>query len=197
MALMKVFRILILSVALSLGTLGGLRAQNVWAVKTNLLSDATTNLNLALEFAIAPHWSMEMSATLNNWPIKSLNVRYGLVQPAVRLWFCEHFSGGFVSAYAIGGHIHRISGLPDLSKYWDKLPNWKDFSLQHGMMLGGGLSIGYAFVLGRHWNLELEAGGGYLYVRGLEYYENTLVSDRSVFDYWGPTKLALNLVYLF
>lgn len=64
-------------------------------------------------------------------------------------------------------------------------------------MLGLGIGGGYDFILNRHWNLELEAGLGYIYTIGDEYDGTTLLLKGSEFDYVGPTKLAVSIVYLF
>ena len=55
-------------------------------------------------------------------------------------------------------------------------------------------------MLGRHWNLELEAGIGYAYTvfdefecAGCGRKVNTDLNHH----YFGPTKLAVNFVYLF
>lgn len=66
---------LFLLLALVLGSLS-LSAQKV-AVKTNLLYDVTTTLNLGFEFRVVPKWTIDVSGNYNPFsfyccPIKSI-----------------------------------------------------------------------------------------------------------------------------
>ena len=61
---MKV-RFLLVAISMLL-TLSGLSAQDV-ALKTNLLYDATTTINLGAEAQIAPKWSLDLSGNFNGW----------------------------------------------------------------------------------------------------------------------------------
>ena len=74
----------------------------------------------------------------------------------------------------------------------------KDFRYK-GHFYGGGVSYGYQFVLGRHWNLGATIGLGYAYVRYKKYEceECGDMLEKSNKNYWGPTKAALNLIYIF
>ena len=69
-----------------------------------------------------------------------------------------------------------------------------------GWFVGAGVAYGYAWILGRHWNLEAEIGFGYAYTRYDRYRcagcGRKVESDKS-HHYVGPTKAAVNLVYLF
>ena len=38
-----------------------------WAVKTNLLYDATATINLGAEIGLAPKWTLDLSANYNGW----------------------------------------------------------------------------------------------------------------------------------
>ena len=190
-------------------SLGSAAAQEQFAIKTNLLHDATLSVDLGVEYGIAPHWSVELSGSVNQWQPGQLCLKHWLVAPEARYWFCRRFSGTFVSLYAFGGQA-SLGGLYDFSQYYNKFPNLYNFMLKDALVLGGGVGIGHAFVLNRHWNVEVELGLGYLYAKGDEYEllkdengkyylpEGTIpVLEGSIFDYTGPTKLALSLVYLF
>lgn len=74
----------------------------------------------------------------------------------------------------------------------------KDFRYK-GQFYGGGISYGYQFVLGRHWNLGATIGIGYAYVRYKKYEceECGDMVEKSHKNYFGPTKAALNLIYIF
>jgi len=66
--------------------------------------------------------------------------------------------------------------------------------------VGAGVAYGYTWILGRHWNLEAELGVGWIYTRFDKYpcaECGTKLYSRRPHNYVGPTKLALNLVYIF
>lgn len=69
-----------------------------------------------------------------------------------------------------------------------------------GWFAGAGVAYGYSWILGRHWNLEAELGFGYIYTK----YDRfrcvgcgKKVAENRPHHYVGPTKAAINLVYLF
>ncbi len=85
--------------------LGGF-AQKI-AVKTNLLYDVTTTLNLGAEFRVAPKWTIDLSGNYNPFNLgNDRKMRHWLVQPEVRYWFCEAFNGHFLALHALGGQFN-------------------------------------------------------------------------------------------
>ena len=186
---------LIIAAFVGIGTLG---AQNKWALKTNLLHDASASVNLALEYGFSRHWSAELSGSVNMWDLPDqLRLKHLIAQPELRYWFCERFSGMFLDAHLTGGFLPGVGGLWDFSQYYEKFPNLKTFLLKDALLLGAGVGFGYDFVLGRHWNLELEAGLGYMYMRGNEFWNDVLILEGSEFDYIGPTRLGITISYIF
>ena len=199
----------IITLAAALLLAGSLQAQDRVAVKTNLLHDATGSVNLGVEVGFAPKWSAQLAGSFNDWQIGDFWTNHVLVSPEVRYWFCERFAGTFVSVHGHAGEA-TLGGFWNFSKFYRRFPNLRSFMLKDATVLGLGVGIGHAFVLGRHWNLELELGLGYMYAKGDEYElaedadgkhylpENAIpVLKGSVFDYLGPTKMAVSLVYLF
>ena len=76
-------------------------AQDV-ALKTNALFWATTSPSLGAEIALAPQWTIDLSAAYNPWTFRNdKKMRFWLAQPEARYWFCEKFEGHFV-----GLHLH-------------------------------------------------------------------------------------------
>lgn len=70
-------------------------AQKV-AVKTNLLYDATTTMNLGLEIGLGKKWSLDLSGNYNPWKFDDeTRLRHWGVQPELRYWLCEKFNGSF------------------------------------------------------------------------------------------------------
>lgn len=160
-------------------------AQN-FAIKTNLLHDATETLNLGIEGRLADKWTIDLSGSIDAWDVKDDPIwRHAYVQPEVRWWLCDTFSGHFLALHAHGG-IYNVGGIRD-SRY-------------QGWFAGAGIGYGYDLILSRHWNLEFEIGAGYAYT----------LSDRFECDkcgsklgqdiphhYFGLTKAAVSLVFLF
>lgn len=114
----------------------------------------------------------------------------GYATVLVRIFFGFHLHGG---QYNIGGIDGKVKFLGTDAR---KL---KDARYQ-GWLVGTGIAYGYAWILGRHWNLEAEIGLGYSYTR----YDKfrcagcgKKVETNKPHHYVGPTKAAINLVYLF
>jgi putative salt-induced outer membrane protein YdiY len=193
---LKFYIPLILGLLTSLGA----SAQNDVAIKTNVLYDLTATVNAGVEVGLAPRWTIDLSGNFNAWNLsEEKRWKHYLVQPEARYWFCDRFMGHFLGIHAHGGQ-YNVGGLKnninflgtDLSKLTD--------SRYQGWFAGAGIAYGYAFVLGRHWNLELELGVGYAYTK-YDSFEcagcGRKVETGLTHHYVGPTKLALNLVYLF
>lgn len=166
----------------------------VFAVKTNLLYDATATLNLGLEFAIANKWTLDMSGNLNSWKAYgSGKWKHVMVQPEMRYWICERFNGHFVGVHLHGG-VFNVGALPSLSGFISD--NMQQYRYQ-GYFYGGGLSYGYHMVLSGRWSLETSLGLGYAHINYDKYPCGhcgvKIKSDTK--NYFGPTKLAISLIY--
>lgn len=160
-------------------------AQN-YAVKTNLLYDATATINLGAEFRLAEKWTFDLSASLNDWQFShGKRWKHLLIQPEARYWLCESFGGHFLGFHTLGGR-YNVAKIHD-SRY-------------QGWFVGGGVGYGYAFMLNRHLNLELELALGYIYSQ-YDKFEcvdcGRKVKKDEPRHFVGPTKAALNLVYTF
>lgn len=171
------------------------------AVKSNLLYDAAANVNVGAELGLTSRWTLDLTADFNAWTLSGdRKWKHVIFQPEARYWFCDRFAGHF-----LGAHLHAgIFNVGGLTNSW-KLLN-SDFSQLSGQrfegwLLGAGVAYGYTWILGRHWNLEAEIGIGYAFTR-YDRYEcvgcGKKTSDhKQSHHYFGPTKAALNLVYLF
>ena len=170
-----------------------------WALKSNLLYDATTTINLGFETALAEKWTFDLSGNWNPFQFEdNMKWKHWLIQPEFRYWTCRKFGGHFFAAHLLGGQYNfgNIDGLPnflgsDLSQLADHR--------YEGWYAGAGVGYGYALMLGKHWNLEAEIGVGAAYTN-FEKYEcpkcgKLVGTDDHI--YYGLTKLAINLVYLF
>lgn len=197
----KTIKRMITSVAviffLLIGT-NSLRAQNV-ALKTNLLYDATTTFNLGLEFSLAPKWTLDISANYNPWTFDdNKKFRHLYVQPEARYWFCQKMNGHFFAMHLHSG-VYNVGNIDaDFKFLGTNFAVLKEKRLE-GWFVGAGIGYGYAWMLGKHWNLEAEIAIGYAYTKYGQY-PCVKCSDKEsnrVHNYVGPTKAALSLVYVF
>lgn len=185
-------------IAMLMGCLLPARAQDI-AVKTNILYDATGTVNTGVEIGLAPKWTLDISGNLNAWSKNEhTKWKHWMVQPEARYWFCDRFSRHFLGAHLIGGAFNVGNINNNLSFLGSDFSKLSDHRYQ-GYAYGCGVAYGFALVLSMHLNLELEAGVGYVC---LDY--ETFECDgcgRKVADgnhhYIGPTKAAVNLVFVF
>ncbi len=187
----------LIAVLLALCGVSAIHGQNV-ALKTNLLSDAALSPNLGIEVEMAPKWSLDLSGQFNLWTVDSRKWRHWLAQPELRYWFCRRFSGHFLGMHLIGGEYNfaRLD-LPDF--LGNKMRRLKDSRYQ-GWGAGAGITYGFAWPVHPHWNIEAELGVGWIYTRFDSYpcaECGTKIDSNRVHNYVGPTKAAVNLVYLF
>ena len=98
------------------------KAQKI-ALKSNLLYDATTTMNLGLEFGLARKWTLDVPVNYNPWkPDNGRRLRHWGVQPEVRYWFCESFRRTFIGVH---GHYadFNVGGFPDWSFISENMQN--------------------------------------------------------------------------
>lgn len=195
---------LILLLLLLSGVTVGAGAQT-FGVKTNVLSDALLNANVGVEVGLSPRWTLDVSGQYNAWPVEGHKWKHWLVQPELRRWFCDRFAGHFVGAHVFGtqfnvGNLSAMQYFPGVFLPASDGALLKDHRVQ-GYAAGAGLAYGYAWVLGRHWNLEAEIGAGYAYAWNLDVFECTgcggATAENRHRNYVGLTKAAINLVYVF
>lgn len=184
MILKKVFLTGVLLILVGLGA----NAQKISA-KSNLLYDATTTLNLGAEFILGKRTTFDLPVSYNPWTFgDNKKWKHILVQPELRFWTCESFTGHFW-----GIHTHyaffNAGGFGPLTT----LKN----NRYEGWLAGAGLSYGYQWLLSNRWSLEATVGLGYAYI-DYEKFEcskcGTKLKDDS-YHYWGPTKVGLSLIY--
>ncbi len=166
-------------------------------IKTNLVHWATVSPNLGIEIGLGGQTTLDISAGFNPFTFSdNRKWEHWLVQPEFRWWTCERFNGHFLGVHMIGGgfNVGNVSFFP--FSIWEGL---KDYRYK-GHTLGGGLAYGYAWMLGKHWNLEAEVGVGYVHA-WYDQYKCADCGEKVLSDgnknYWGITKLAISFVYLF
>ena len=113
-------------------------AQKV-ALKTNLLYDATSTMNLGFEFGLSPKWTLDVSGNYNPWTFsKNKKWKHWLVQPEARYWFCNKMMGSFIGFHALGGS-HNIGNVDlDFKFLGTDFSKLKDYRYE-GWFVGAGL----------------------------------------------------------
>lgn len=191
----KLLAIMLLALSSQLSGL----AQDV-AIKTNIIYDALLTPTLGVEVGVAPKWSLELNGSLNDWTVNEKKWKQWMVQPEARYWLCQRFSGHFFGLHGIGGQFNfgnlNFGGYNFLGT---NLKQLEDHRLQ-GWMAGAGLAYGYSWILGKHWNIEAELGIGWIFSK-YDVYKcqgcGKKIEEDKTHNYYGPTKAALNLIYVF
>lgn len=201
-------------------------AQQV-ALKTNLLYDATATPNLGIEAQIGSRNTVQLFYGLNLWtynadkPLHEQKMaKHWSLMPEVRWWQCSPMNGFFWGIHAMGGQFnvakmyvpqvgyffgHSDSPNENYMGFSEKYPTHgnvfkavRDTRVE-GTFVGAGATVGYQWILNRHWNLEAEIGAGYDYV-WTKHYKcsecNKLLHDGGV-NYLGLTKAGVSLMYVF
>lgn len=167
------------------------------ALKTNALYWATTTPNLGIEASLGRKHSVQLFYGLNPWKQSGgdqTSLRHWLLMPEYRYWFCQSFNGWFIGAHLMGGEFNMAS--VDLTfGVFNELEDHR----YEGWYAGGGITAGYQWPLSKHWNIEASLGIGYDYIKYDKFRcgecGERLKSDHT--NYFGPTKLALSVLYIF
>lgn len=169
-------------------------------IKTNLLYDATATVNIAVETRVAPLWTAEISGNLNLWKFShGKQWRNYVLQPEIRRWLCRPFSGHFFGVHLLGGQYNIGNVDMDFKMLGTDFGKLKDSRFQ-GWFAGAGIAYGYDWIINRRWNVEAEIGLGWTYTR-YDRFEcagcGQKVESGKSHNYFGPTKAAVNLIYVF
>ena len=183
-------------------SLPGVFAQKA-AIKSNLLYDATTSLNLGLEVGLGERSTLDISGNINPWTFSgNRKMKHWLLQPEYRIWTCSRFSGAFwgfsthLAQYNFGGmlpwgfHSGKMFGTIENRQILD--------NRYEGWLAGGGVSYGYHWMLSPRWNLEASIGAGYARIHYDKYPCTNCGTklDEGKYNYWGVTKAAVSLIYI-
>ncbi|MCD8173727.1 MAG: DUF3575 domain-containing protein [Alistipes sp.] len=173
---------------------GGLRGQEV-GIKTNLLYWGTTTPNSGVEVKTGVRTTLDLVGTYNPFTFhNNMKLKNWTFQPEFRLWNCEAFNRGFWGFHLTGGQFNA----GNLNLPLGVFPKLDDHRFE-GYMAGGGVSYGYQWYLGPHWNLEATFGFGYLYLN-YDQYECAKCGEmlgHGTKHYFGPTRIGVSFIYLF
>ena len=173
-----------------------MRETPYFAIKTNVLHDLSSSMNLGVELRLHRKITLDLPFTMNPWTFnkeENSKFKFFLIQPELRYWTCEAFNGHF---FGIHGHYaqYNVGRLP--SGPFSETMNLYRFE---GKLAGAGLSYGYHWLISPRWSLEAEIGAGYALLQYDKYPCHTcakLISSEKK-DYWGITRAGLSFIYLF
>lgn len=175
----------------------------LFALKTNLLYDAATLINLGIEIPIGERFSIAADATFPWWQSRKNDITIQMLAGTVegRYWFGKRaerlpMTGLFAGVFAGGGYFDFQLG---------KLSDTK--GVQGDIFFMGGLSAGYAHTISNRLRMEYSLGLGYMQCeyRKYETAKDTRFGDIKVFPYpWEvkrtsvlfPLKASVSLVWM-
>lgn len=158
-----------------------------FAVKANLIFNLATVTNLGIELQIAPRITTDIPILFSPFKIKtSYQLRVLAFQPELRYWLRNAFTGSFLGLHANVGWFNIA--LDNKTRYQNQETTY-----------GGGISYGYSFLFSPRWGMEFNIGGGYMHIRYDTYYNIPEGARNNTYtlNYWGITRLGVNLRYKF
>lgn len=181
-------------------TASNLHAQNI-AVKSNLLYDLTSSLNIGGEIRCDDTHTFNLSINYNPWNFgNNRKMKHFLLQPEYRKWLNETFSGSFIGIQAhyaqfnFGGMLPWGFGDGKMLGIENKLIANNRFQ---GNLIGFGISYGYQWIISPQWNLEAACALGYAHLSYKRYGQpkEAAFIEKSQTNYWGPTQVSISLIY--
>ena len=158
-----------------------------------------------MEVALGKQWTMDLQyganfffyendATAENYITKKWS--HWMVQPELRYWFCEAFNGWFLGLHAQGGQAN-VGGISIPFVLQNKDGVMKDNRYEVDAFYGGGLAVGYQWLITPRFSMEFELGAGYNRIHYSKYPCTTCgaFKGKGEADYVGPTKAAISLVF--
>ncbi|MGL4781462.1 MAG: DUF3575 domain-containing protein [Bacteroidales bacterium] len=165
----------------------------LFSLKTNLLADAATFINVEIEVPIGKNWSVG-AEWMFPWWIFNNNKYYNQILLGTlegRYWFHTKKQQEVLSGHAIG--LYASAGYYDFQ--------WKKKGYQGEIQPSVGLSYTYAHKIGKQFRMEYSLGMGVLNTKYRKYTANDqynqfpwLSSGRTIWI--GPTKAEISFVWL-
>lgn len=172
-------------------------AEEPWVHKLYIKSNAPAWLmlwvNAAVEYDLAPHWSVALPIYYSGWNYfkGKLKFRTFAVVPEVRWWPRKDNMGFFINAHA-GMNLFNYA----------KGGEWRYQTYKgHTPALGGGIGIGYRwyFCKNHRWSMEAGVGAG-IYHLDYSIFENIpngLIVGRKKRTFYGIDQASLSFAYSF
>ena len=187
---MRKLLILVLALALPLGA-----SAQKWSVQTNLLDWAALGtINAEAGMSLSQHFSLMAGARYNPWEFTShdpealIRNQQQIGYLGLRYWTWYVNSGFWMAVKAQYMNSFSNTGI------------WRAALKEGGKGIGGGLSLGYTFMLAKHFNLEIGAGAWAGVLQDYHFYSSPAKwvvreEGRKTFIY--PDQVSLSLVYVF
>lgn len=153
------------------------------SLRTNMLRWATLTPDLGVEWHIDRNWSILVNGSWTSWSWQGKERRYALwnVMPEARCYFGQEKRGYAGVMLEVGEFNYKLSIIG-----------------KQGDLLGGGVTCGYLFSLGKHFDLDFHAAVGYLHAD----YDRYVVRDgvrvrrsSEIKNWWGPVNLGVSLIW--
>lgn len=168
----------------------------LFALKTNLLFDLATALNVEVEVPIGKQWSVAGELIFPWWLLNDKQYCLQLLSGNLegRYWFGDRTNRAPLTGWFTG--IYTGGGLYDLE--------WKVKGYQGEFFIAAGVSGGYAHKIKRNLSIEYSLGVGYLKTHYREYEpkmgednEWHLIRKKSGnYTWFGPTRAKISLVWM-
>lgn len=167
-----------------------------FAIKTNLLFDLATALNVEVEVPIGSRWSVAGEWIFPWWlwgdKQNCLQVLSGNLEG--RYWLGNRNKHALLTGWFVG--LYTGAGLYDLEL--------KRKGYQGEFFIAAGVSGGYAHSIGKNIRMEYSLGIGYLNTKYREYDAKFKDDDRwhlfrsknGTFSWFGPTRIKVSLVWM-
>lgn len=168
----------------------------LFAVKTNLLFDAVSALNVEFEIPIGQRWSVAVEGIFPWWLWTKkqycLEITSGNLE--VRYWMGNRQKRDQMTGWF--GGLYAGAGLYDIE--------WGNRGYQGEFLISTGLSAGYAHKIGKNWRMEYSLGVGYMKHKYREYVPKFGEDDdwhlirqgSGNFTWIGPTRAKVSLVWM-
>lgn len=173
--------------------LTGMVCAQDFAIKNNVLYDAALTPNLGVEFRLGKAATMDISGNWNPFEFNDgKKWKHWLVQPEFRYWFCESFNGAFIG---IHGHVGEIN-FANIKLPFGLRPGLEYYRYE-GWFYGGGISLGYQWVLSKRWSIETVLGFGYARIDYKQYepIDCGQLLRSGTENYVGLTKAAVSFLF--
>lgn len=166
------------------------------AFSTNALYDLAITPNFAIEVPLGQKWSVLAEYTFPWWVNRSNNRAWECLKwdLGARRWLSRHDASDPMDV--LTGHF---VGIDLAGGYYDIEPlhtGWQ------GEFTAIGLEYGYAWRLGSKWRLDACLALGFMSTP-YRYYEGNATDSKLLYKYdghfswWGPTKAAVSIKYIF
>ena len=171
----------------------------LFAIKTNLLYDVLSAVNLEIEIPIGKQWSVAAEGIFPWWKSSRADWTMQLLSghASVKYWLGDRDTKEVLTGWSIG--LYGGVGKYDLQLF--------DKDGEQGDFFDVGLQAAYAHKIGKHFHMEYSLGVGYLQRDAKEYdkVNDTMYGDIKVFrfpwkeerkQWFGPTFAKVSLVWL-